>query len=84
MSDISQLDEQITEAIERLRASIAAKIASATPSLEDQDLHGRLKRLENENRALISELDSLRAKRDKDVAALDELIAQLKPLIEEV
>ena len=40
--------------------------------------------LEQDKAALEDELERLRAKRDKDVAALDELIAQLKPLIEEV
>ncbi len=84
MSDISQLDDQLTEAIERLRSSIAARFAEASPKPEEGELLARLKRLENENSALVAELENLRAKRDKDVAALDELIAQLKPLIEEV
>ena len=44
----------------------------------------RVAKLEAENAALLDELERLRDKRDKDVAALDELIAQLKPLIEEV
>ena len=36
------------------------------------------------NAELAEELEQMRVKRDKDVAALDDLIAQLKPLIEEV
>ena len=40
--------------------------------------------VEQDKAALQDELERLRVKRDKDVAALDELIAQLKPLIEEV
>ncbi len=84
MNDISQLDDQLTAAIERLRSSITARFVEAPPRLEEGDLLARLRRLENENSALVAELENLRVKRDKDVAALDELIAQLKPLIEEV
>ena len=47
-------------------------------------LRDRIAALESEKAELADELDRLRVKRDKDVAALDDLIAQLKPLIEEV
>ena len=85
MTQITELDARIAAAIERLRAALDARDAAAAPG------PGRRRRsrraspaLEAENAALADELDRLRAKRDKDVAALDDLIAQLKPLIEEV
>ena len=49
-----------------------------------QALIDRIAALEAEKAELADELERLRVKRDKDVAALDDLIAQLKPLIEEV
>ncbi len=81
MSQISQLEDQIREALERLRSSLAARDA-AQP--DERELLERVAKLESENSSLTNELERLREKRDKDVAALDELIAQLKPLIEEV
>jgi chromosome segregation ATPase len=41
-------------------------------------------RFADENARLAEELAELRAKRERDVASLDELITQLKPLIAEV
>jgi hypothetical protein len=84
MSQISQLDNQITAALGRLRSSIAAGDAAAAAQPDEGELLERIAKLENENSELIGELGQLQVKRDKDVAALDELIAQLKPLIEEV
>ena len=84
MTEISQLDENITEVLKRLRASMEAREAALSVSPEDEDMRARCSALEKENVALNAELENLRTKRDKDVAALDELIAQLKPLIEEV
>ena len=54
------------------------------PQPGERALLERLAALESENAELADELERLRVKRDKDVAALDDLIAQLKPLIEEV
>ncbi len=74
MTDTSQLETRLSEALERLRGAIAARAAAErAPSEDTATLHER-----------IAELAHLRAKREKDVAALDELITQLKPLIEEV
>lgn len=83
MSQISQIEVQIATALDRLRV---AMVRSGT-SNEARDGGGgdaRLAQLEADKAGLLEELDSLRSKRDKDVAALDDLIAQLKPLIEEV
>jgi hypothetical protein len=83
MSQISQLEAQLSEALDRLRAALAARGAAA-PQPSEQALLDRIARLEGEKAELAAELEQLRVKRDKDVAALDDLIAQLKPLIEEV
>jgi predicted nucleic acid-binding Zn-ribbon protein len=84
MSQITQLEAQLSEALERLRSTLAARAAAAAPQPAEQALRDRIGQLEREKSELADELDRLRVKRDKDVAALDDLIAQLKPLIEEV
>jgi predicted nucleic acid-binding Zn-ribbon protein len=84
MSQISQLEAQLSEALDRLRAALAARDAAATVQPNEQALLDRIARLEGEKAELADELERLQVKRDKDVAALDDLIAQLKPLIEEV
>ena len=72
------------EALDRLRSALAARGAAARPLPDQQALIDRIAALEAEKAELADELERLRVKRDKDVAALDDLIAQLKPLIEEV
>lgn len=84
MAQSSGVDDRIAAAIERLRAALDARDAAAAPAPDVEALQARVRELEQEKAALGDELDRLRAKRDKDVAALDELIVQLKPLIEEV
>ena len=84
MSQISQLEAQLSEALDRLRAVLAARDAATSVQPSEQALLDRIARLEGEKAELADELDRLQVKRDKDVAALDDLIAQLKPLIEEV
>ena len=83
MSQITELESQLAEALDRLRAALAAREAAAATQPDDQVLHDRVAALEAEKAGLADELDRLRVKRDKDVAALDDLIAQLKPLIAE-
>lgn len=80
MSQLSDLQIQLGEALDRLRATVTGKPVSG----DTTDLEERIAALEHERVALNDELERLRDKRDKDVAALDELISQLKPLIEEV
>ncbi len=84
MTKTTPLDVRIATAVGRLRAAIDARAAALAPDPDTEALRGRIRALESESAALAEELERLRAKRDKDVAALDELIAQLKPLIEEV
>lgn len=81
MSQLSDLQMQLAEALDRLRAIVTARPAGGH---DIAALEGRIEALEQERTLLSGELERLRDKRDKDVAALDELIAQLKPLIEEV
>lgn len=83
MSQISELETQLAEAFDRLRSALDAREAAARPLPEQQALLDRIDRLEAEKAELAEELEQLRVKRDKDVAALDDLIAQLKPLIAE-
>ena len=44
---------------------------------------GRVAELEAENAALAAELERLNAARQKDLAELDTLISQIRPLVEE-
>lgn len=84
MSQISQLDAKISKALERLKATLVVRDEKRDLKPKDGELRGRIAQLEAENASLVDEVERLRDKRDKDVAALDDLIAQLKPLIEEV
>jgi hypothetical protein len=84
MTQISQLEDLLAEALDRLRAALAARDTVATDQPDERAMHDRVAALEAEKAELADELERLRVKRDKDVAALDDLIAQLKPLIEEV
>jgi hypothetical protein len=84
MSQITDLEVQLAEALDRLRSGLAARAAAARPRPDERALIDRIEALEAEKADLAEELEALRLKRDKDVAALDDLIAQLKPLIEEV
>lgn len=84
MSETSHLDERIARAVDRLRNALQVRADADGPDPALARLTERVKTLEAENAELADELERLREKRDKDVAALDELIAQLKPLIEEV
>ena len=84
MSQITELEAQLAEALERLRSTLAARAAAAAAQPNERALVERIAALESEKAELADELERLRVKRDKDVAALDDLIAQLKPLIGEV
>jgi hypothetical protein len=84
MTETNDLDARIAAAIGRIRVALDARDAALAPDPDTAAFSGRIAALEAENAELAEELERLRAKRDKDVAALDELIAQLKPLIEEV
>ncbi len=80
MSQIIEIENQIAASLDRLRSAVASRQVAAGG---DQAVIERITQLEREKTALTGELERLRAKRDSDVATLDELITQLKPLIEE-
>jgi len=82
MSQITDLENQLAAAFDRLRAAMA-RGGSGNVDAGSDSLMLRISDLEAEKAGLVDQLGGLRNKRDKDVAALDELIAQLKPLIEE-
>ena len=84
MSQITQLQAQLAEALGALRSALASREASLAEQPGESELRERIATLEAEKAELAEELEQLRVKRDKDVAALDDLIAQLKPLIAEV
>jgi multidrug resistance efflux pump len=84
MTENIPVEAVVAEALERLRRAVAAREASLAATPDEAQLAARIADLEREKSRLEDELEQLRLKRDKDVAALDELIAQLKPLIEEV
>jgi hypothetical protein len=84
MSQITELEVQLAEALDRLRSALSVREAAAAARPDERALIERIAALEAEKAELADELERLRVKRDKDVAALDDLIAQLKPLIEEV
>ncbi len=83
MSQITELESQLAEALDRLRAALAAREAVPVAESDEPALRERISALEAEKAEMADELERLRIKRDKDVAALDDLIAQLKPLIAE-
>ena len=83
MSQITELETQLAEALDRLRTAVSAREAAAAAAPGEKALRERVATLEAEKADLADELERLRVKRDKDVAALDDLIAQLKPLIAE-
>lgn len=83
MSQIAKLESQIDEALERLKSALQARDARKSAPPETPGLAERMAEVETENASLSDELERLRMKRDKDVAALDDLILQLKPLIAE-
>lgn len=83
MSQITELESQLAEALDRLRAALATREAAVATQPGERVLRERIDALEAEKADLADELERLRVKRDKDVAALDDLIAQLKPLIAE-
>jgi len=69
------MTNRIDAALDRIRSGIAA--AGAVPK------DGALQALSEENASLQGQLSELKTQRDNDLAELDGLVAQLKPLIGE-
>ena len=84
MSQITEIEDRMAEALAALRKALSDRDDAAGVKPDGGALNARIAELEAEKNAMRDDMERLRMKRDKDVAALDELIAQLKPLIEEV
>lgn len=82
MSEINKLEIQFAKALDRLRGALAKKSGSGE-AVPDTAMQERVASLEADKSRLLEELVAVRSKRDRDITALDELISQLKPLIEE-
>lgn len=70
-------EERHRAALDRIKASFAGNVGVS----ELEEAQAALARAGRENADLQSELDALKAQRIQDLAELDTLIAQLKPLI---
>ncbi|SOH94517.1 hypothetical protein SAMN06273572_104216 [Monaibacterium marinum] len=80
MNDIEVLEARITAATTRIATAIAAKQqAVAAPGADPV----ALRRLERVNVALRAQLKDMELKREADMAQLDGLISELRPLVEE-
>ncbi|MEM8788176.1 MAG: hypothetical protein AAGE76_07930 [Pseudomonadota bacterium] len=73
MSDLKSLSARVDAALSVLEAGGAG----------GGDAPARIAALEAENRALTEKLAALDSARESDLAQLDDLIAQLRPLIDE-
>lgn len=71
----TDVSARIESAMERIRAVSGA--GDAAPASE------KMRKLTRENEVLQGQLNELKSQRDSDLAELDGLVAQLKPLIGE-
>ena len=77
MEDVQALADRLSSALDRLEGRLVQGPVAEEGGAE------RLASLEAENQGLRDRLDALTAERERDLAQLDELIARLRPLIEE-
>ncbi|QIK41327.1 hypothetical protein [Pontivivens nitratireducens] len=80
MNDIEALEARIQAATTRIATAIAAKQNVAAEPGGDPVA---LRRLERVNVALRAQLKDMELKREADMAQLDGLISELRPLVEE-
>jgi len=80
MNDIEALEARIEAATTRIATAIAAKQQVAAEPGGDPVA---LRRLERVNVALRAQLKDMELKREADMAQLDGLISELRPLVEE-
>ncbi|WP_316014539.1 hypothetical protein [Roseobacter sp. HKCCA0434] len=76
MNRVEELEARIATALTRIEAAIAAKGAGGGDPVA-------LRRLERVNTALRGQLKDMERKREADIAHLDGLISELRPLVEE-
>lgn len=80
MSTESDVFERIDAAMTRIRAATSD---DASVDLEDQSvpLFRKVTRLSHANKSLNEQLADLKVQRERDIAELDALVDELKPLI---
>lgn len=76
MNELKTLEERLKSATDRISEVVSRQDDSASGPLENAELL-------DENARLKHDLESLRIQRKADLAELDELLEQLRPLIEE-
>jgi SMC interacting uncharacterized protein involved in chromosome segregation len=76
MDEVKELEARLSAALDALERKLAE---AAQPAGDGPDLDA----LRDENERLQQELADLNDERERDLAQLDQLIAQLKPLVEE-
>ena len=76
MNELKTLEDRLKSASDRISDAVSARIDAGSGPLENAELL-------DENARLKHDLESLRAQRTADLAELDELLEQLRPLIEE-
>lgn len=75
MNELKTLEDRLKSASDRISDSITALAQAGSGPLENADLI-------DENARLKHDLESLRTQRTADLAELDTLLEQLRPLIE--
>ena len=76
MNELKTLEERLKSASDRISEVISRQNNTAGGPIENAEIL-------DENARLKHDLDSLRTQRKADLAELDELLEQLRPLIEE-
>jgi hypothetical protein len=82
MTDLKTLEARLDAALTALETAAAAGSGAAGDD-SGAEAAARIAALEAENRELQDRLAAVTEEREKDLAQLDALIAQLRPLIEE-
>lgn len=79
MSELSSLEARLDAAISQIREAFESR---STPDKANGVDSKELEKLAQENATLTSTLSALQDQRQRDIADLDTLIEQLKPLVE--
>lgn len=78
--ELRELQRRMNAALEQLEKEASDR---AQGSAGEAGASAEIAQLQSQNKALSEKLAKLSADRERDLAQLDQLIAQLKPLIEE-
>jgi len=82
MTTLDDLAARMETAIGRINAAVESG-AMASAGESDAPMAEKVRTLTHENQQLQTELSDIKAMREQDLAELDGLVAQLKPLIGE-